>query len=75
MNPDENLKRIEAKHRGYHWCFSDPGWQWKSDGEPPCDVVTLARELSEAIRLFHMTGRDEDWVRRWKRTLEEVAGE
>ena len=64
------LKRIEEKHSGYHWCAEVSGIEWKVRGKPPCDVVKLARALDEA--LGHIACHP---THRWRRTLEEVAGE
>ncbi len=68
------LKKIEARHSGWHWCGRDTG-------EPPCDAVKLARAL-DALYTFPgvrelLAPNDSigSIAAQVERTLEEVAGE
>ena len=73
----EALKRIEEKHGGYHWCATVSGIEWKALGNPPCDVVKLARALDEIQ--CQCAGHSDEFSRQvWQkaeRVLREVAGE
>lgn len=78
----DDLKRIEEKHNGYHWCAEVSGIEWKARGEPPCDVVRLARALDALMKAvtpalqksYPKMAWDAEW-REAERVLREVAGE
>ena len=73
----EALKRIEEKHGGYHWCATVSGIEWKALGNPPCDVVKLARALAQFVRAAKYTSGVslEFATKESERVLREVAGE
>jgi len=72
---NENLKRIEEKHRESPVRGTDDtGYCYEDDLPYPCDVVKLARALHEAMEQlrYHLARNAADDA---ERTLKEIAND